>query len=214
MNATTLKQKLKSLQGQLPESHAIRLHRAISWLKASEEQEKSPDLRLICLWVSVNSLYAMDEARVEQMPERERFGDFVDRLLACDGESRLYNILWNKFSGPVRLLIENKYVYAPFWDHQRGEVRNWEAGFQRSIADANNALSKKKVAFLLRIVLDRLYVLRNQLIHGGATYKSQVNRAQVRDGANLLYALLPVMIELMMVNGEEDWGRIYFPVVG
>ena len=45
MNATTLKRKLKSLQGQLPESHAIRLHRAISWLKAAEEQEKSPDLR-------------------------------------------------------------------------------------------------------------------------------------------------------------------------
>jgi hypothetical protein len=166
------------------------------------------------LWVSVNSLYAMDEARFEQKQERERFGDFVDRLLEGDGESRLYNILWNKFTGPVRLLIENKYVYAPFWDHQRGEARNWETGFQRSIADANNALSNKNVAYLLRIVLDRLYVLRNQLIHGGATYKSQVNRAQVRDGANLLSALLPVMIELMMGKGERDWGRIYFPVVG
>jgi hypothetical protein len=33
MNATTLKRKLKSLQGQLPESHAIRLHRSISWLR-------------------------------------------------------------------------------------------------------------------------------------------------------------------------------------
>jgi hypothetical protein len=156
----------------------------------------------------------MDEARFEQKQERERFGDFVDRLLEGDGESRLYNILWNKFTGPVRLLIENKYVYGPFWDHQRGETRNWETGFQRSIADANNALSNKNVAYLLRIVLDRLYVLRNQLIHGGATYKSQVNRAQVRDGANLLSALLPVMIELMMGNGERDWGKIYFPVVG
>jgi hypothetical protein len=115
---------------------------------------------------------------------------------------------------PFSSLIENKYVYAPFSDHQRGEARNWEAGFQRSIADANNALSQKNVAYLLRFVLDRLYVLRNQLIHGGATYKSQVNRAQVRDGANLLSALLPVMIELMMVYGEKDWGRIYFPVVG
>ncbi len=113
----------------------------------------------------------------------------------------------------MRLLIDNKYVYGPFWDHQRGEARDWETGFQRSIADANNALSNKNVAYLLRIVLDRLYVLRNQLIHGGATYKSQVNRAQVRDGANLLSALLPVMIELMMVNGERDWGKIYFPVV-
>jgi hypothetical protein len=155
----------------------------------------------------------MDETRFEKMQERERFGDFVDRLLTCDGESRLYNILWNKFSGPVRLLIENKYVYGPFWDNLRGEDRNWEKGFQQSIVDANLALSKKKVGYLLRIVLDRLYVLRNQLVHGGSTYKSQVNRAQIRDGGNLLSALLPVMIELIMVNREEDWGRIYFPVV-
>ncbi len=213
MNATTLKRKLKSIQG-LPEPHAIRLHRAISWLKAAEQQEKSADLRLICLWVSVNSLYAMDEVRFEQLPERERFGDFVDRLVACDGESRLYSILWNKFSGPVRLLVENKYVYGPFWDNQRGETRNWEPGFRRSIEDANQALSNQNVPYLMRIVLDRLYVLRNQLIHGGATYDSKVNRAQVRDGGNMLLALLPVMIELMMLNGERDWGRIYFPVVG
>ena len=214
MNSSILKRSLKVLQFQMPESHAIRLHRSVSWLRAAEEQEKSPDLRLICLWVSVNSLYAMDDTRFEQMQERERFGDFVDRLLACDGESRLYNILWNKFSGPIRLLIENKFVYAPFWDSLRGDGRNWEKGFRQSISDANQALSIKNVPYLLRIVLDRLYVLRNQLIHGGATYKSKVNRAQVRDGANLLSALLPVMIELVMVNGEEDWGRIFFPPVG
>jgi hypothetical protein len=80
--------------------------------------------------------------------------------------------------------------------------------------DANLALSKKNVNYLLRIVLDRLYVLRNQLIHGGATYKSSVNRAQVRDGGNLLMSLLPVIVEMMMVHSKEDWGKIYFPVVG
>jgi len=56
-------------------------------------------------------------------------------------------------------------------------------------------------------------VLRNQLIHGGATYKSQVNRAQVRDGGNILLALLPVVIELMMQHPNNDWGKIYFPPV-
>jgi len=211
MSSSILKRKLKSLQTQIPESHAIRLHRAISWLKAAEEQEKLPDLRLICLWVSMNGLYAMDEARFERMQERERFADFVDRLVACDQDSRLYNILWNKFSGPIRLLVENKFVYGPFWDNRRGEGRNWEKGFQQSIVDANQALSKKNVPYLLRIVLDRLYVLRNQLIHGGATYKSQINRAQVRDGGNILFALLPVIIELMMQHPNSDWGKIYFP---
>ena len=32
-------------------------------------------------------------------------------------------------------------------------------------------------------VFDRLYVLRNQLVHGGSTWNSGINRTQVRDGA-------------------------------
>jgi len=213
MTSQTLKRKLKALEGQLSEIHAIRIHRALSWLKAAEEQEKNQDLRLLSLWISMNSLYAMDELRFERMQERERFAEFINRLVDCDNESRLYHVLWNKFSGPIRLLVENKFVYGPFWDNLRGEGRDWEKGFQQSIADANQALSKKNVPYLLRIVLDRLYVLRNQLIHGGATYKSQVNRAQVRDGGNILLALLPVVIELMMQHPNNDWGKIYFPPV-
>jgi hypothetical protein len=213
MLSANLKRKLKVLQSDLSDSHAIRLHRSISWLRAAEEQEKIPDLRLICLWVSMNSLYAMDEDQFKRMQERERFADFVGRLVTCDHESRLYSILWNKFSGSVRMLIESKYVYGPFWDSLRGEARNWEKGFQQSILDASEALSKKNVPYLLRIVLDRLYVLRNQLIHGGATYNSKVNRAQVKDGGNILLALLPIIIELMMQNPENDWGMIYFPPV-
>jgi hypothetical protein len=213
LTAQILIRKLKALQGQLKEVHAIRLHRAISWIKAAEEQEKNQDLRLICLWVAANSLYAMDEARFEAMAERERFADFVDRLVALDSEERLYSLLWNKFSGPVRMLVENKYVYSPFWDFQRGEARDWERGFERSIADANQALSKKNVNYLLRIVLDRLYVLRNQLIHGGATYKSKINRSQVKDGGNLLYMLLPVIVEILMFHPNEEWGKVYYPPV-
>jgi hypothetical protein len=35
----------------------------------------------------------------------------------------------------------------------------------------------------------------------------------VRDGGNILLALLPVVIELMMQHPENDWGKIYFPPV-
>lgn len=213
MISAGLKRKLKSHQPKISKSHAIRLHRAISWLHAAEEQEKVPDLRLICLWVSMNGLYAMDDIRFQRMQERERFADFVGRLVECDQEARLYNILWHKFSGPVRLLVENKFVYGPFWDFQRGESRSWQRGFQQSIVDANKALSDQNVAYLLSIVLDRLYVLRNQLVHGGATFKSNVNRPQVRDGGNLLISLLPVIIELMMIHWEKDWGSIFYPPV-
>ena len=58
-----------------------------------------------------------------------------------------------------------------------------------------------------------LYVLRNQLVHGGSTWNSGVNRAQVRDGAEILAFLVPVFVDLMMDNSQEDWGRPFYPVV-
>ena len=56
-------------------------------------------------------------------------------------------------------------------------------------------------------------VLRNQLIHGGATWNSSVNRSQVKDGAALLGVLLPIFIDILMDNPGNDWGRPYYPVV-
>ena len=55
--------------------------------------------------------------------------------------------------------------------------------------------------------------MRNQLIHGGATYKSSVNRDQVRDSANLLGRLIPLIVEIMLDNPQDAWGDIYYPVV-
>jgi hypothetical protein len=66
---------------------------------------------------------------------------------------------------------------------------------------------------VLSILFDRLYVLRNQVLHGGATWNSSVNRNQVRDGARILGFLVPVFIDLMMDHPDEDWGAPHYPVV-
>ncbi|MFD2577593.1 hypothetical protein ACFSTD_01000 [Novosphingobium colocasiae] len=68
-------------------------------------------------------------------------------------------------------------------------------------------------ARILSILFDRLYVLRNQLVHGGSTWNSDVNRAQVRDGAALLGCLLPIFIDLMMDNAGHEWPMPNYPVV-
>ncbi len=62
-------------------------------------------------------------------------------------------------------------------------------------------------------VFDRLYVLRNQLVHGGSTCNSGVNRALVRDGAAIPAFLMPVFVDLILENPHEDWGRPSYPVV-
>jgi len=212
MQSSTLKKKLKS-KTNLPEPLTIRLHRAISWLKCAEENQKDLDQCFLAQWIAFNACYAMDLHTENQKTEREKFRHFITTLVLHDEEKRVFNLLWEKFSGPIRLLIENQYVYKTFWDYHRGEANEWEMTFRKSIADANHALAAQHVPALLEIVLDRLYVLRNQLMHGGATYKSSKNRSQLTDGSNIIGWLIPIIIDIMMNNPEEDWGEILYPVI-
>ena len=193
MEAKKLKAKLKAVRESITSQHAIRLHRAISWLKSAEDLQDNLDLQYISLWISFNA--------------------FISKLVKHDQEKRFNHLLWNQFSGPVRLLIENKYVYKPFWEFQRGEIKDWKKSYEKSVSDSMKYLSAQNVEGLLEVVLNRLYTLRNQLMHGGSTFKSDVNRSQVKDGNNMLKLLVPLVIEIMLNNNDEDWGEIYYPVL-
>ncbi len=78
---------------------------------------------------------------------------------------------------------------------------------------ANQALATKKTATALGVVLARMYTLRNQLVHGGATWNSSVNRDQIRDCTAFLGKLVPIVITLMMDHPETLWGDACYPVV-
>lgn len=62
-------------------------------------------------------------------------------------------------------------------------------------------------------IFDRLYVLRNQIVHGGATWDGSVNRNQACDGAAILAFLMPLLVSIMMEHPDGDWGRPFYPVV-
>jgi len=57
--------------------------------------------------------------------------------------------------------------------------------------------------------------LRNQLLHGGATWNSSVNRDQIRDSVNFLSKFVPCVIDIMMSSNSPNiiWGDACFPVV-
>ena len=59
----------------------------------------------------------------------------------------------------------------------------------------------------------RLYTVRNQLLHGCATWNSSVNRSQVETGAAIMAALMPRFIDVMIENPDFDWGTPRYPVV-
>ena len=210
MTTNQLTRKLKA--SALPETLTIRIHRAISWLKSAEKQEGNLDLKFISLWVSFNACYAVDINGLNSKPEKAKLREFTSSLVQFD-RTRLYNLFWEKFSGPVKVLIENRFVFEKFWEYTRGESDDYQVAFNKSITQATNCLSKQNIEGLLEVVLERLYTLRNQLIHGGATYNSKLNRAQLRDACNIMQILVPIIIDIMLENWEHGWGEISYPVV-
>jgi hypothetical protein len=207
-----LRENLRKVKDTMASSHVTRLHRAISWLQCAERYaEEDEDLSFVALWISFNSCYAVDDDDPDRT-FREDFERFAEKLCALDECERIYNCLWGNFSGFVRLLIDNRYVYGPFWQSRHDGNDDWLKSFEYSRKLAYGALANNNVSLLLSIAMDRLYVLRNQLVHGGATWRGGLNRDQVRDGKRMLMELVPIFIELMF-DENEDWGSVFYPVI-
>jgi len=211
MNSEELRNRLREIREGLEKDHAVRLHRAISWLRCAElHSDTDDDVSVIALWVAFNACYAIVDESAEHS-ERRDFQEFAIKQCEADKDGKIHDLLWLKYSQFVRLLIDNQYVFGPFWASMRQGDANWKEPFEKSKKLAFKALANNQTHLLLSIILDRLYVLRNQLLHGGATYQSQLNREQVRNGKNMLSELMPLFIEIMFEN--DDWGEIYYPVI-
>jgi len=161
MDARTLKDQHRQVRDAQPEALRVRIHRAISWLARAEQEKEDQDARYIFLWIAFNAAYA-SEFGFEQK-ERDQVRQFVDRLLQLDSEQRLHDALFRQFTGPIRTLIDNRFVFEPFWRAMRNHESDgaWETSFTASRKLALHALMGKDTATLLSILLDRLYVLRN-----------------------------------------------------
>lgn len=209
-----LRRRFKSLPTtESPDAWRIRLHRALSWLGRAEAEPDDPDARFLFLWIALNAAYAREIGLAES--ERNQVREFLGRLVELDLGGSLHAALFVQFTGPIRNLIENKHVYQPFWTAQQtwDASESWRDSFDAAKQVALRALMEKDTTRVLAIVFDRLYVLRNQLVHGGATWNSGVNRQQIRDGVAILGTLLPILIEVMISHPEKDHGDILYPVV-
>ena len=193
---------------------SIRIHRALSWLARADAETDDGDVRFLLLWVAFNAGYA-GAITHETVTEKEAFRRHFGLLLRSDRQHRIADAIHQRFSNEIRVLLANPYVYGPFWQHQLGQPghASWQDWLDRDNRDAHTALMKGETDRVLSIIFGRLYVLRNQLVHGGATWNSALNRDQVRDGVRILAWLLPIFIDLMMDTPDADWGSLHYPVV-
>lgn len=213
MKASQLKKQFDQISAEMNENQRTRFHRAIRWLERAEKETDDEDIKFIILWIAFNAAYARMFG--EETSERVNQRKFFSLLLDIDSDGMLHALLYKEFSGTIRNLINNKYLYEPFWKALRDfdSSNRWKASFANSTGLALMNLMQKETLATLEIIFDRLYALRNQLVHGGSTWNSRTNREQVRNGANLMSMLVPVMISLMLKDPTRDFGEVNYPVV-
>ena len=206
----------------------LRVRRALSWLERAENAHRQDDhdVAFILYWIGFNSAYGQTgTADDDYQPRQER---------ACQHAylakiTHLYPSLRAAFDSrqlpdAVYALLASKYVYEPFWKSRAGAMRyrDWLTGFERiryKMATAIRSLrattidADANIERVLCSVFDRLYTLRNQLMHGGATWNGSLNREQVTMGTAAIAVLLPCFIDAMIENPDADWGTPRYPVV-
>ncbi len=199
------------------ETFRIRIHRALSWFKKAKDLNTKGelDLSFITMWIGFNAAYGKDLSSAF-IPEHAMINDFFDRILLLDSKNEISDVLWVHSKSAVISLIQNKFTFEKYWHFINGKTddSNWNEALNKSIIKANRLVAGKDTRVMLSMVLSRLYTLRNQLLHGGATFDSMLNRGQIEDALQLMFGIFPVIVQLMMEAPDKSvFGKPnYMPV--
>lgn len=218
MTCEHLKSRQRAERHTHPPNLALRVHRSISWLQRAEQlaAQSDRDGEFIFLWIAFNAAYATEIDEQHRLSEQATFRAFLQKLADLDaGRGRLDELVWTAFPGSIRVLLDNPYVFQEFWNFQNGSLpeAEWKRRFDEAKKVAKRALRDRDTVTVLSVVLSRIYTLRNQLMHGGATWNSSVNRDQIRDCTAFMGRLVPLVIEIMLDHAGTLWGDACYPVV-
>ncbi|MFM8472719.1 MAG: hypothetical protein ACKOBV_04235 [Candidatus Kapaibacterium sp.] len=215
LSYAVLKERHRAERDTWPTTVSLRIHRALSWLQRAEQEAGDPDAAFIFYWIAFNAAYAreIEEGKVVT-GEQGRYDAFIRMLVSTDRKKRIHAMVFEEFSDALKNLIGNKYVLAEYWQHHAAGTPDvdWETALQNDIRKAHGAVHHGEVYTYTRLVLSRLYVLRNQIVHGSATWNSSANRAQTQDAAQVMRSFVPLMIDIMMDDPDQDWGEPLYPV--
>ena len=209
-----LKDRQRAEREHYPENIGLRIHRALSWLDRAERCEDH-DARFIFLWIAFNAAYANDPNNSREFTQKDIFENFIHRIIKLDKENVFYELIWSEFPKSIRNILDNKYIFSPFWDYMNGKIEEeqWKDEFARARAAVNHSLARNDTQKILHIIFSRLYTLRNQLVHGGATWNSFANREQLRGCTMLMSKLTPQIIKILMDHPDDVWGEPFYPFV-
>ena len=195
----------------------LRIHRALSWAKRGLEAEASedPDAACIFYWIAFNAMYARKTNNYTEGREQKDIRDFLQMIAELDKARSVYQAMWDCWDEAKTGLIDNQFVYKSYWEHEKDVPNNadWELRLEQEKQRADQWHSKRDGFPALRLLFERLYVLRNQLHHGGSTQSGRTNRKQVDAGVAVMRKHIPAFISVILANPDAPWGNPYYPPV-
>jgi hypothetical protein len=204
--------KRAAATGEVFQNWQIRVHRSLSWLKrAAEFRDDQPEAQFLYLWISLNSLYSRWNATTNQ-PDADGASRAAFLRQICEVDKRAFADLLKRSRGLARKLLQNPYLSATFWrDPENPKAKGW-ATQDASFYDRN--LKEGHVCRVLEQAVDRLFVLRGQIVHGASTGGSRLNRSSLNYALKFLQVFVPLVVQVVIDNGANDeWPDLcYQPV--
>lgn len=203
------KERLNAINGEHPTN--VRFHRACSWLQRVEQLDDKADLDFALLgqWTAFNALYGQwDEVPKEPLPDKMCWRVFLDRMLELDADGVITDALMDH-KPLVMSILEDEYLSRYFWQEPSDE----RARKSKKVKfDARTWYLDGNWTMILDRLIERVYFLRCQLVHGAATYNGSLNRTAIRRCSTMMGHLLPAMLSVWIDDGAgEDWGIMCYP---
>jgi hypothetical protein len=199
---------------------ADRLQRAESWIKAAAtlDSDRAHEA-FVFQYIALNAMYGRRQYegdRTEVRDDLERFLNHVKKMHEKDVEVGGTPLL-DAFRGhrdALEALILDYFLLDDLFRGKDPKVLKDQC--RRDAFNANLAWAGGDIVAILRVVLYRLTVLRNRVMHGCVTYgRTSKGLPSIRKGARVMAVLLPALLKLMATYGHfVRWDPIPYPRVG
>ena len=183
-----------------------RVSRALSWYQRSESSE-TDDEKLIYSFIAFNSLYSQNNKE-----DKDAKYEFWMKLKNSEKKHYLFELA-SENEAVIESILSLWYLSFRYWNDSGG----YEEKSNELLREAENAKRhtrrqiREQDLTPLRLSMDRIHLLRNQVMHGMAAYKDSYNRTQVNICAKFLHSLIGRIIRIVIEDDNQSWGKVSYP---
>ena len=195
-----------------------RLARAGSWIEAARDRDGHEAFAFF--FIALNAMYGRRQyegGRTEVLQDVERFLTKVWTMHKADerAHGRILPDALDMCQEWSEALILDPFINDAYWT-RRVEYRHLDRSAKAQLAQVKAFLRTERYERFLKLVLVRVIVLRNQIIHGCVTYGSgSKGWTSLEAGLGVLRSIVPAFYALMQQHGGLCvWDSLPYPRLG